>query len=262
MIRAEGLSVALSGRKVLENIDLQLRAGELCIVIGPNGAGKSTLLKALTGTLAPATGRVLFDGRDLADWPRRQLAQRRAVLAQSTEVGFPFTVYEVVSLGLTVADTLQPEERRRIPLALLSRVGLDGCGGRLYRQLSGGEQQRVQIARILAQLECGGSPASERWLFLDEPTASVDIRHQFTILDIARDHARQGGGALAILHDLNIAALYADRLVVLSGGRIVGEGAPVDIMTEGLIESAFGVRLQVQLHGGTGRPAVLPHARR
>ena len=262
MLSALNLSVSLSGRTVLSDVTLTLRPGELIVVAGPNGAGKSTLLKALTGTLAPAGGQVLFDGRPLSRWTRRELARRRAVLAQSHHVAFPFTVFEMVMLGLLAADGIDAETRRRRALDCLAAVDLAGYEGRLFQELSGGEQQRVQIARVLCQI--GGPVAAERmreapcWLFLDEPTASLDIGHQLAILDLARAQAKAGGGAFAILHDLNLASLYADRLIVLSDGRVAGDGPPQAVLTEAFVRSVFSERVRVVADGD--RRYVLPMA--
>jgi iron complex transport system ATP-binding protein len=263
MLSATRLAVTLAGRDVLRGVDLLLAPGELTVVAGPNGAGKSTLLKALTGSLAPSRGQVLLDGRSLAAWPRRALARRRAVLAQAQHVGFPFTAFEVVALGLSAMDDVPQQARRRIVLGSLAAVDLVDFEGRLFQQLSGGEQQRVQIARVLCQLGGPGAAvgAPAKWLFLDEPTASLDVMHQLATLDLARAHARAGGGALAILHDLNLASLYADRLVVLSEGRIAAEGRPADVLTEPLVHSVFGERVRVVDDAESGGRFVLPQMR-
>jgi iron complex transport system ATP-binding protein len=260
MFSALNLSVTLSGREVLHGIDLALAPGELTVFVGPNGAGKSTLLKRFTGELRTGQGEVLFDGTPLAHWPRRELARRRAVLSQSQHVGFPFTVFEVVSLGLSAAESVSAEGRRKIVQASLAAVDLPDAGRRLFLQLSGGEQQRVQFARVLSQL---GGPAADtgapaKWLFLDEPTASLDVAHQLATLDVARRHVRVGGGALAILHDLNLASLYADRLVVLADGRIRASGAPADVLTEPLLRSVFGERVRILEDRRSGYRFVLP----
>jgi iron complex transport system ATP-binding protein len=263
MLSATNLAVTLAGRDILRGIDLRLVPGELTIVVGPNGAGKSTLLKALTGSLHPSRGQVLLDGKALAAWPRRELARRRAVLAQAQHVGFPFTVFEVVALGLFAMEGISPQGLTRIVLGSLVAVDLADFEGRLFQQLSGGEQQRVQIARVLCQLGGPGAAvgAPPKWLFLDEPTASLDVMHQLATLDLARDHARAGGGALAILHDLNLASLYADRLVIVSAGRIATDGPPADVLTEPLVRSIFGERIRVVDDAESGGRLVLPQMR-
>lgn len=261
MLSAVDLCVTLSGRAVLADVALDLKPGTLAIVVGPNGAGKSTLLKTLTGTLTPTRGQVLFDGEALSAWPRRTLAARRAVLAQSQHVAFPFTVFEVVALGhLSAAAGRSPDLRRRI-VECLAAVDFSGYEGRYFQQLSGGEQQRVHIARVLCQIggpAGGGGSGPPRWLFLDEPTQSLDIAHQLVVLDLARRHVRAGGGALAILHDLNLASLYADRLIVIQGGNIAADGAPASVLTDACVRSVFGDRVRVLIDAVNGQRYVLP----
>ncbi len=263
MLVARNLSVALAGRLVLADVNLALEPGVLTIVVGPNGAGKSTLLKALTGTLAPTGGEVTLDGRPLAAWSRRDLARRRAVLAQGQHVAFPFTVFEVVALGQVTGAVYASPALRRLVLECLASVDLAGHEGRFFQQLSGGEQQRVHVARILCQLG-GSAPAMVRdapsWLFLDEPTASLDVPHQLAVLDIARAHAARGGGAFAIVHDLNLASLYADRLVMIRSGRILADGPPGDALEDTRMRSVFGERLRVLVDPASGRRYIVPGA--
>lgn len=223
------------GRRLLDGVSLALHPGTVTVVIGPNGAGKSTLLKVLAGELRAARGRVTLEGRDIAALPPALLARRRAVLAQSTEVAFPFTVAEVVGIGLMGAGA---GVEARIEQAL-ARVDLAGFASRRIEQLSGGERQRVHLARVLAQL--GASGEGPGFLLLDEPTSSLDLSHQLLVLEVARRHARAGGGVLAILHDLNLAAMAADVLVVVEKGRIVAAGPPASVLTDDLLRTIFGV---------------------
>ncbi|MFG1299093.1 heme ABC transporter ATP-binding protein [Xanthobacter sp. V3C-3] len=251
MYVAENLRVTAAGRVLLDGATLALRPGAVSVLVGPNGAGKSTLLKALSGELRPAAGRVLLDGVPIRDMAPLALAQRRAVLPQSVEVAFPFTAGEVIAAGLMAADARDGARIHR----LLALVDLPGFANRRYDSLSGGERQRVQLARILAQLELarGDAPA---YLFLDEPTASLDLAHQLTVLRLARAHADAGGGVLAVLHDLNLAAMVADELVVLAGGRIRAAGPVESVLTEEVLDDAFGIR--VRLGVAPPGPFVLP----
>ena len=244
--------LARGGRRLLEDVSLALHPGTVTVVIGPNGAGKSTLLKVLAGELRPAQGRVTLEGRDIAAFPPAVLARRRAVLAQSTEVAFPFTVAEVVGIGLMGAGA---GGEARIEQAL-ARVDLAGFAARRIEHLSGGERQRVHLARVLAQL--GASGEGPGFLLLDEPTSSLDLSHQLLVLDVARRHAQAGGGVLAILHDLNLAAMAADVLVVVEKGRIVAAGAPGEVLTDALLRTVFGVaaRMNVVPEG----PFLLPQS--
>jgi iron complex transport system ATP-binding protein len=256
MLCARHIEVRLGQRSVLADLDFEAAPGELTAIIGPNGSGKTTLLRALSGELA-ATGEVRLNGRDIRALKPWQLAERRAVLPQATALAFPFTVREVVGLGLGAG-------RRQGDAALaaraLARVDLGDFGGRLYQDLSGGEQQRVQLARVLCQVWAPVLDSQPRYLFLDEPVSSLDIRHQLTIMDIARDFAGQGGGVVAILHDLNLAAMYADRLCVMHRGQFSATGAPGDILNDRLVETVFGCRLQVGRLPPKGMPFVLPQS--
>ncbi|MCX5478144.1 heme ABC transporter ATP-binding protein [Kaistia geumhonensis] len=256
MITAEDITIRAGGNVLIDRVSLALRPGSVTAIVGPNGAGKSTLVRALTGEIAPAAGRVAIDGEDLARLAPRALAARRAVLPQASSLAFPYTVHEVVRLGVLAARDRRAANDRVV--AALSAVDLSGFGGRLYQQLSGGEQQRVHLARVLCQLPepCPGGQAA--WLFLDEPTSSLDLRHQLMALAAAQRFARAGGGVVAVLHDLNLAARHADRIVVVRKGRIAADGPPAEVLTAGLIEDVFGVALAVGLTGD-GTPYVLPH---
>jgi iron complex transport system ATP-binding protein len=258
MLALEGISVRIGPREVLSDISTQVRPGELTIAVGPNGAGKSSLMKVMTGERRPDGGRVTLRGRPLSQFSPPALARERAVLPQSSGLAFPFTVLEVVRLGLDGRAGLTAERRRRAPMAALERVELGGFGARRFQELSGGEQQRVHLARVLCQIGAPVEAGIARTLFLDEPTSSLDIRHQIAVLEIARDFARAGGAVFAILHDLNLAATFADRMLVMHAGRIAAEGAPAAVLAEGLLEAVFGIRLRVSQPAQAGVPFVLP----
>ncbi|QPC41846.1 heme ABC transporter ATP-binding protein [Kaustia mangrovi] len=261
MLDARDISVTLGGRQVLSPMTLSLGPGTFTVVVGPNGAGKSTLFKVLTGEIAPDCGTVQLDGTPLDEWPRDRLARRRAVLPQASHLAFPFTVYEVAALGLMAGgSSLPPALRDRLPMEALRRVGLDTHAGRFYQHLSGGEQQRVQIARVFCQLDAGRSDGTQQYLFLDEPISSLDLNHQMATLDLAREAARGGLGAVAILHDINLASLYADRLIVMADGRIVADGPPADVLTTEIVRSVFKVGLTLNHVPEGTRPFALPHS--
>ena len=260
MLVLDNVSVRLGAREVRGGVSTLVQPGQLAIVVGPNGAGKSTLMKVMTGELAPGSGRVSLRGRPLGAFSPLALARERAVLPQSSALAFPFTVLEVVRLGMDGRAGLSPERRRREPIAALERVELSGFGARRFQELSGGEQQRVHLARVLCQI---GPPVEDgvaKTLFLDEPTSSLDIRHQIAVLEIARAFADAGGAVLAILHDLNLAATFADRMLVMHAGRIAAEGPPADVLADGLLEKVFGIRLRVSQQPAAGRPFILPQS--
>lgn len=258
MISAHDLTFIRSGRRLVDAVSLDLQPATMTVVIGPNGAGKSTLLKLMTGELKPDAGTVTIDGVNVARLSARELAERRAVLPQSLMLSFPFTALEIVRMGAIAHGSLTPERDAR---AALARVGLAGFEGRSYQALSGGEQQRVQFARVLAQAPDAVENGHAKALFLDEPTSSLDIGHQIAVLEIARDFARAGGAVLAILHDLNLAAEFADRLVVLDRGRMVASGAPVDTLSDQIISEVYGISGAVGRVPAAHIPFVLPQAR-
>jgi iron complex transport system ATP-binding protein len=262
MIEARNVSVSIGGRTIVSDVDFEVRPTELVAVVGPNGSGKTTFLKGLSGELS-YTGRVAINGRDLSGMKPWEAASQRAVLPQATSLSFPFTVREIVRLGLTGgrSGALAGEEER-LPERALARVDLDGFAGRFYQELSGGEQQRVQLARVLCQVwspVLGGVP---RYLFLDEPVSSLDIRHQLIIMNLAREFADRGGGVIAILHDLNLAAMFADRIFVMHHGRLAAAGPPQDVLKNELISKVFECDLKVGALPSAGTPFVLPQSAR
>ncbi|MGV8840537.1 MAG: heme ABC transporter ATP-binding protein [Bauldia sp.] len=254
----ETLSVRYGSRAALAEVDVAVEPGKVVVVAGPNGAGKSTLLKTLAGEITPSSGRVLLDGEDIASLPRALVAARRGVLPQSSNLSFPFTVHEVVRVGLSGVSRAH---RRRTTIAdALDRVDLGAFAGRPYHELSGGERQRVHLARVLCQVPEPLPGEAPRYLFLDEPTSGLDLRHQTLILRIAREFAAAGGGVLAVLHDLNLAATYADEILVVAAGRIAARGAPAEVITDGLLRTIFGVEIAVSTAPAPGTPYILPQA--
>lgn len=249
MYSASGIDVHAGGKILLQDAGVSVLPGRVTVLVGPNGAGKSTLLKVLAGEIRPHRGAVTIAGHVLAGLSPRRIATLRAVLPQSVHVAFPFSVAEVVGIG--VAGHRLDEKVRRV----LTRVDMLAFHDRPYDRLSGGEMQRVQLARVLLQLGEGEPPG---YLLLDEPTASLDLAHQLMVVRLARELAGEGIGVLAILHDLNLAAMAADYMVALRHGRVVAEGAPAAIITEPMMERIFGVRLRMGVVPDT--PFLLPQA--
>lgn len=259
MITAERISVKLGRAQVLNEANLEATAGGVVAIIGPNGSGKTTFVRALTGEVA-YQGRVTLNGHDIAALKPWQLAASRAVLPQATSLSFPFNVAEIVSLGITsgVARLDRDGRAERVDRAL-QRVDLSGFEHRFYQELSGGEKQRVQLARVLCQIWEPVAHGEPRWLFLDEPVSSLDIRHQLMIMRIARDYADRGGGVVAIMHDLNLTAMFADRVCLMRAGTVAAFGTPVDVIADGPLSDAFDCDLRVGAVPGNERPFVLPH---
>jgi len=243
MYEASGITVRVGSRTLVDRVDLAVAPGQVVALIGPNGAGKSTLLRVMAGERRPTAGQVRLHGEDVAAAKPRALAEMRAVLAQSVSLSFPFTVNEVVGLG--VPQRVAPGRSVELTAAALAEVGLAGMGARTATSLSGGEQQRMHLARVLVQLRAAPADGKARYLLLDEPTASLDLAHQLLVLRIARAHAASGGGVLAVLHDLNLAAMVADEIVALDGGRIAARGRPDQVITDRLLKEVYRVDLKV-----------------
>lgn len=260
MIELRSVEVLVGAARLLSDVALRFSPGELTIVAGPNGAGKSTLVRVAAGALTPSAGSVEFFGRPLAAWSTAERSRRRAVVSQRSEIAFGFTSREVVLLGRHPHSEL-PEGRRDLQIAeqALARVEVSHLAERDVTTLSGGELQRVEIARALAQLE-SDVPAAETALFLDEPTSNLDLAHQHAVLALARDTSRAGRLVVAVLHDLNLAAQYADRLVVLDGGRVAADGPPREVLTSELIWKVFRTRTLVMPHPQLDCPLVVSAA--
>jgi len=254
-LSARGLSLALSGIPLLGDIGLEVRPGEITTVLGPNGAGKTSLLRVLVGEWVPDSGSVVLNGRELVGWSSLERARTLAVLPQQSLLNFPFTAEEVVMMGRTPHDTGLAHDREVVAEAL-GAVDGDYLARRVYTQLSGGEKQRVQLARVLAQI-WERTAEGPRFLVLDEPTSSFDLAHQHLTLDVVHNLAARGVGILMVLHDLNLAARCADQMVLLQCGRIVRSGAPEEVLTPEHISQVFQVEAHIGAHPVSGKPLVI-----
>ncbi|OZV83064.1 heme ABC transporter ATP-binding protein [Micromonospora echinospora] len=250
-MRVRGLDVRRGPRAVLSGVDVDIRAGELLALVGPNGAGKSTLLGAICGDLPVSAGTIEFDGVPLSGWAPIDLARRRAMLPQRSTLSFPFTVAEVVAMGRApwTGTPYGAQDDEAIAEAM-RLTGVESFPGRVFSALSGGEQARVALARVLAQ--------RTPMLLLDEPTAALDLHHQELVLTLARDRARSGDTVVVVLHDLGLAAAYADRIALLAGGRLVADGPPAEVLVPESLSTVYRHEIEVLPHPRTGTPLVLP----
>lgn len=246
MIDARQLTWSTAGRTLLQDIDLRLHPGEVVAVLGANGAGKSSLLKVLCGEWRLQQGTIRLDGRDLAGFGKRELARVRAIMPQSIPMTFPFRVWEVVALGRTPFGQRRRGFERQLALERLHLTGTAQLADRIVTTLSGGEMQRVQLARVLNQLL--SSSAGHRYLFLDECTASLDPAHQHQVFQLLQRLRDEGIGVFAIVHDINLAAQYADRVLFLKEGQLLASGSVGDCMTPDRVAAAFQLRTHRLAH--------------
>ena len=254
MLEASQIVVSFGGTPVLNGVSFQAEAGQLTAIVGPNGSGKTTLLRSVTGDVA-YQGRVSLGGTDISVLPAWHLASLRAVLPQASTLAFPFTVIEVVRMGLQQSTAGGDDH---IALAALGRVGLECYANRHLHDLSGGEQQRVQLARVLSQVWQPVQEGVPRWLFVDEPVSSLDIGHQLQVMQILRDFADAGGGVIAVMHDLNLTAMYADCVMVMAGGSLIASDTPAKVMTDETLSQAYRCTLKANALPAGNVPFILP----
>jgi iron complex transport system ATP-binding protein len=243
MLTAQNIDVMIGKSAILKGVNFQAHASELTAIVGPNGSGKTTFLKAMTGDL-PYTGQVILDGENVKNISAPTLAARRAVLPQNAILTFPFTVLEVVRLGLMAG--LETDDRT-LPLRALAHVGLDSYEGRFYHELSGGEQQRCQLARVLVQVWQPIRGDTTSWLFLDEPVSALDIGHQLEVMTIARRFAEKGGGVIAVMHDLNLTSMFANSVLLMNAGQSVTQGSPAAVLTNENLSRAYRCSVKVNV---------------
>ncbi|UCB43184.1 MAG: heme ABC transporter ATP-binding protein [Dehalococcoidales bacterium] len=247
------VSFSYSNGLILHNIDLSVRPGEMVGLLGPNGSGKTTLIKLASGILKPGQGEICLDGSNLGQMKRKLVARSIAVMPQQFHIPFAFKVGEVVMLGrIPFIRTLtgETEVDREEVAHSLEIAGITGLEQRRFDELSGGECQKVILAMVLAQ--------QPRLLLLDEPTVHLDITHQVEILELVRGlNRKQGLTVIAAMHDLNLASLYFDRLVLLKEGRVLADGTPSEVITEKLLREVFAASVKVEAHPVTGTPHVV-----
>ena len=259
MIEIRSVTHRVGARSLLRDVSLAVNPGEVLVLVGPNGAGKSTLLRVLSGDLVPSAGEVLLDGRPLDALSLRERARLRATLPQQSDLAFPYSVHEVVLLGrsphLDGRETQRDRAIARISMSVTDTLPFED---RAYPTLSGGERQRVQAARVVAQIWEG--PGC-RALYLDEPTASLDLAHQHAMLGLARRMAEDRCAVVCVIHDLNLAAQYATSIAVLHEGRIRALGPPARVLSPELLAEVFEVDALVVPHPELACPLVISRGR-
>lgn len=259
MLEIRHLSVDLGGRRVLDDLSAMMPTGSLTVIVGPNGAGKSTMIRAMSGELRPSRGSVVMAGRDIARISVHALSAQRAVMPQASSIAFPFLVEEIVMLGSSVPGFNLAGDEGQLAAAM-ETSGVAHLRGRLYSQLSGGERQRVHFARALCQLFASRSAPEATCLLLDEPTSNLDLPHQMALMSRARLEARRGRTVIAVLHDLNLAATWADLILALSGGRIAAAGPPEDVLTTAILSAVYGAPITATVLAGCKLPVVVPQS--
>lgn len=256
MLEARNLTIAYDHRIAVADVTLALKPSEVTAIIGPNGAGKSTLLRTLNGQIRPSAGSILLDGQPLEKLNRRSISRRIAVVAQEAELRFPVTVLEFVLGGRFAWATnsgwgWETEHDLQVAQAVLRETELSELSGRLMNELSGGERQRALMARALA--------TEAPILLLDEPTANLDLSHQATLLSLVRNRCnQQRASALVVTHDINLAAQFADNILLMKEGKTLYSGSPEEVLQPQILRDVFAVTVLVDAHPVTGGPRVTP----
>ncbi|MGL4725180.1 MAG: heme ABC transporter ATP-binding protein [Scandinavium sp.] len=251
MLQVKDVSYRRGKALLLASVSVGFPAGCVTALLGPNGAGKSTLLSVMAGDIKPDRGSVFYDQREITGMPLSERAARRAVFTQATTLNYGYPVQDVVAMSRLLRKGTAEEDRLSIVQAM-TRTGTLAFAGRDVRQLSGGQQARVLMARVLAQ--------DTQVLLLDEPAAALDLHHQAELLRICREEAAQGKTVVIILHDLNLACLFADHIVIMKQGRVVSQGGPREIATPEKLTAIYGEPVVVVSHPLSGMPAVLMEA--
>ncbi|HEX7904941.1 MAG TPA: heme ABC transporter ATP-binding protein [Chitinophagaceae bacterium] len=257
MLSIKNISYSVGKKEIVKNISVDFLPGEFTMILGPNGSGKSTFLKLFSGELKAKEGAICYSDKKIAELKKEELAKVRAVMSQQPELGFPLRVEEVVMMGRYPHFTFNPGKKdENICNEVIMQMKIEELKHRNYLTLSGGEKQRVQFARVLAQI--WDMPLrGHRYLFLDEPLTNLDINYQQEFLTIARSLTKTDTVLVAVMHDVNLAVQYADKLIFLKDGEMVSYGNPLDILSEDLIKKVFDVDTRIIQNPVNGLPLMV-----
>lgn len=257
MLKTVDIHYQVGKKQILNGVSAEFNAGEFNMILGPNGSGKSTFLKIFSGEINQYKGSVFYDGENISHYKKEELAKRRAVMSQQPELSFPLMVEEVVMMGRYPHFTFNPDKKdEEICNEVMRQMNLTSFKERNYLTLSGGEKQRVQYARVLAQI-WEKPQTGYRYLFLDEPLTNLDINYQQEFLQVASKFGKDNIVLIAVIHDINLAIQYADKLFFLKEGQLVAHGKPKDILTEGLINEVFNVPVTIINNPVNNTPLVI-----
>ena len=257
MLKTTNISCHIGHKQILSDVSAEFHPGEFNMILGPNGSGKSTFLKIFCGEWTGYTGHISYNETDLHKIKKEELARQRAVMSQQPDLSFPLTVDEVVMMGRYPHFAFNPGKKdKQICEEVMNRMNLQSFRERNYLTLSGGEKQRVQYARVLVQI-WEHSADHLKYLILDEPLTSLDISYQHEFLEIAKDLLKENTVLIAIIHDINLAIQYADKLFFLKEGKLVSSGSTLHVITEKLIEDVFGVKTTIVKNPVTGLPLII-----
>lgn len=257
-IELQNVSVLINEKQLLHNINLSIKPNALTVLIGPNGAGKSTILKTCAGDMASTSGNVSINQQKLQTFTSLELAKTRAVMTQSYEMGFGFSVEQIVHMGCFLyEEEVCRQQLQEIVKEVMGFMNIEALASRNFMTLSGGEQQRTQLARVLAQLWYPYVQKEPRYLLLDEPTSSLDIFHQYQVLALAKQLTQRNIGVLAVVHDLSLAACFADQLILLSKGQTVATGSPETVLQRHYLSQVYGINAYYYQHSPNVMPSLL-----
>jgi len=246
-VRCESIDINLNKREILKNISIEVKENEILSIIGPNGAGKSTLLKSLAGDINPTNGNIFYDEININQIDIQERAFTRSVMSQVQPIAFDFSVKEIVEMGwIDRGESKYADQFDDAVQEVILKCGVKDLIDRNFNTLSGGEQRRIHFARTLLQLWRPSNSSDPKYLFLDEPTANLDLTYEIKLLNIVKDVAQEGAGVILVLHDLNLAAKFSDKVAILKDGLLIDIGLPKDILKSTLLSDIYEIKVEVK----------------